>query len=214
MLPWRIRLSKSRSVTDDGTNGALMSSYEIRNRHRGQVDVLSKAIEPRNMLFGLNGMALAPQQVTFKGQQQAVQNVQKQHQMQQMYVQQQRVQQPHPLASQQQSGLFGSNNTTAHAASYDTLFGSSTNVGDPSLGGSHALQDHQMQLVLLEQQNKKRLLMARQEQDKSSGAGGHGKGFDDFGAETIIADLPTLDTQESEWNDSGYVQNCTCDLYL
>ena len=31
--------------------------------------------------------------------------------------------------------------------------------------GSHALQDYQMQLMLLEQQNKKRLLMARQEQD-------------------------------------------------
>ena len=32
-------------------------------------------------------------------------------------------------------------------------------------GGSHALQDYQMQLMLLEAQNKKRLLMARQEQD-------------------------------------------------
>ncbi|KAK5675970.1 hypothetical protein LTS10_011259 [Elasticomyces elasticus] len=31
--------------------------------------------------------------------------------------------------------------------------------------GGHALQDYQMQLMLLEQQNKKRLLMARQEQD-------------------------------------------------
>jgi hypothetical protein len=34
-------------------------------------------------------------------------------------------------------------------------------------GGNHALQDYQMQLMLLEQQNKKRLLMARQEQDLS-----------------------------------------------
>ena len=32
-------------------------------------------------------------------------------------------------------------------------------------GGNHALQDYQMQLMLLEQQNKKRLLMARQESD-------------------------------------------------
>jgi hypothetical protein len=31
--------------------------------------------------------------------------------------------------------------------------------------GNHALQDYQMQLMLLEQQNKKRLLMARREQD-------------------------------------------------
>lgn len=32
--------------------------------------------------------------------------------------------------------------------------------------GNHALQDYQMQLMLLEQQNKKRLMMARQEQDQ------------------------------------------------
>ena len=32
-------------------------------------------------------------------------------------------------------------------------------------GGNHALQDYQMQLMLLEQQNKKRLLMAKQEQE-------------------------------------------------
>jgi len=32
-------------------------------------------------------------------------------------------------------------------------------------GSNHALQDYQMQLMLLEQQNKKRLMMARQEQD-------------------------------------------------
>ncbi|KAF2029115.1 hypothetical protein EK21DRAFT_113174 [Setomelanomma holmii] len=34
--------------------------------------------------------------------------------------------------------------------------------------GNHALQDYHMQLMLLEQQNKKRLLMARQEQDNMS----------------------------------------------
>ena len=66
-----------------------------------------------------------------------------------------------------------------------------------------------MQLMLLEQQNKKRLLMARQEQDESPGAGG---GFDDFGAETNIAYMPTLDTQESELNESWYVPDFICDL--
>jgi len=39
-------------------------------------------------------------------------------------------------------------------------------AGQPQ--GNHALQDYQMQLMLLEQQNKKRLLMARQEQDNMS----------------------------------------------
>ncbi|KUJ18053.1 uncharacterized protein LY89DRAFT_36187 [Mollisia scopiformis] len=45
-------------------------------------------------------------------------------------------------------------------------------------GGNHALQDYQMQLMLLEQQNKKRLMMARQEQDnmmpRPDGQGGPG----------------------------------------
>lgn len=42
--------------------------------------------------------------------------------------------------------------------------------------GNHALQDYQMQLMLLEQQNKKRLLMARQEQDSMSGPHAQGPG--------------------------------------
>lgn len=42
--------------------------------------------------------------------------------------------------------------------------------GVPAAAGSnHALQDYQMQLMLLEQQNKKRLMMARQEQDNMPG---------------------------------------------
>lgn len=39
----------------------------------------------------------------------------------------------------------------------------------PAGGSNHALQDYQMQLMLLEQQNKKRLMMARQEQDNIGG---------------------------------------------
>ncbi|KAG8624338.1 hypothetical protein KVT40_007405 [Elsinoe batatas] len=46
--------------------------------------------------------------------------------------------------------------------------------GAPTGNSNHALQDYQMQLMLLEQQNKKRLLMARQEQDATvaNGPGG------------------------------------------
>lgn len=43
------------------------------------------------------------------------------------------------------------------------------NIGQGPGTGNHALQDYQMQLMLLEQQNKKRLLMARQEQDSLQG---------------------------------------------
>lgn len=47
--------------------------------------------------------------------------------------------------------------------------GAPPNVANGQAGGNHALQDYQMQLMLLEQQNKKRLLMARQEQDTIGG---------------------------------------------
>ena len=40
-------------------------------------------------------------------------------------------------------------------------------VEPPKKTGNHALQDYQMQLMLLEQQNKKRLLLARSEQERS-----------------------------------------------
>jgi hypothetical protein len=48
--------------------------------------------------------------------------------------------------------------------------------GQPNSGGNHALQDYQMQLMLLEQQNKKRLMMARQEQDNMGGMPREGPG--------------------------------------
>lgn len=211
MLPWHIRLSKGLSGTADGTNGALMSVYEMENRRKGPMNVASRSIEPRNVLFGLSGVSFAPQQAAFKGQQQAMQNVQRQQQMQQQYVQQQQMQQAQVQAgfgqaAQQQSasaGLFGSSNAPSNVASSNSaLFGSSS-AGIPSTERNDALQDYQMQMMLLEQQNKKRMLMARQEQDTVRGAVGYGEGLDDGNAETIIPDLPTLGTQESEWTESG-----------
>ena len=262
MLPWHIRLSKDASRTGDGSSGALMSVYEMENRRKGPTNVLGKAIEPRNVLFGLSGMSFAPQQAAFKGQNQAMHNLQRQNQLQRGYMQQQQSAPapaglfgnvstnpqaqafPQPSApastggglfrnvnadlqaqsSQQHSfigsSLFGNANSIPqsqasqqHASNGGSLFGNvNTNVGtafgsssarNPSPDGNRALQDYQMQLMLLEQQKKKRLLSARQEQDALSGAGGHGD--DEFSAETILPDLPTLGTQESEWNESGYV---------
>lgn len=51
----------------------------------------------------------------------------------------------------------------------ELLFGQPVNQG----GSNHALQDYQMQLMLLEQQNKKRLMMARQEQDVAPNSQAH-----------------------------------------
>ena len=55
-------------------------------------------------------------------------------------------------------------------ASQMELYGATRGVqmGQGGQNGNHALQDYQMQLMLLEQQNKKRLMMARQEQDNQT----------------------------------------------
>lgn len=55
--------------------------------------------------------------------------------------------------------------------------GNMKNIGQGPGSGNHALQDYQMQLMLLEQQNKKRLLMARQEQDSLQGRAEQGQNF-------------------------------------
>lgn len=210
MLPWHIRLSKGFPGTGDGTSGALMSNYEMENRRKGPMNVTSKPVEPRNLYFGLSGVSFTPQQAAFRGQQQAMQNVQRQQQMQQQYAQQQQMQQQQAQggfgsAVQQQSapgGLFNNSNMKSNVANpKSTVFGSSS-VRNASLESNHALQDYQMQMMLLEQQNKKRMMSARQEQDTISGADGNGGDLDDGNAETIIPDLPTLGSQESEWTES------------
>ena len=220
MLPWHIRLSKEIPGAGDSTSGALMSNYEIENRRKGPTNGFSKPIEPRNLLFGLSGTALAPQQVAFKGQHQAMQNGQRQKyyaqqqqqaqaqaQQQQIHMQMQR-QPPRPQAAQGYNGptgLFGSTNAATNVVSSNSApFGSST-AGNPSSQGNHALQDYQMQMMLLEQQNQRRLIMARQEQDPLSRAGDYGEDLENFDFETFLAEPPTLGTQESEWNESGYV---------
>ena len=207
LIPWHVRLSKGLPGTRDDTNGALMSIFEMENRRKVPTNETSRYIEPRNALFGLNRMAFPlpvnqppppPQQPVFMGQQQAAQNAQRQQQMQQQYaLQQQRFGQ---VAQQQQS------NVPSNVANLNSgLFGPSS-AGNPSSEGVRALQDYQMQILLLEQHKKQRLLMARQEQDRVSGAGGPAEGRDDGAADNIVPDLPTLDTEEPESTESGYVQ--------
>ncbi|KAF8474300.1 hypothetical protein BDZ91DRAFT_355188 [Kalaharituber pfeilii] len=55
--------------------------------------------------------------------------------------------------------------------------GNMRNISQAPGTGNHALQDYQMQLMLLEQQNKKRLLMARQEQEGLQGRAEQGNNF-------------------------------------
>ena len=211
MLPWHIRLSKDNSGTG---SGALLSNYEIENRRKGPSNILSKPIEPRDVLFGLSGMSFAPQTFMFKAKNKATQNVQRQNHLQQQYIQQQQMPQPpsntvqpyrNPQPQSAAASLFGSSNAPPNvASSHSVLFGSSTAAGTAP-ESNYDRHNYQMQLMLLEQQNKKRMLLARQEQDRLSGAGGYDEDLDEYKAETVVPDLPTLGTQESEWNESGYV---------
>lgn len=73
----------------------------------------------------------------------------------------------------------GPDNAAALGAFYQEMGpgGMRAGPGPTQSGGSnHALQDYQMQLMLLEQQNKKRLMMARQETDSMGGMPREGPG--------------------------------------
>jgi uncharacterized protein (TIGR02231 family) len=64
---------------------------------------------------------------------------------------------------------------------------------------NHALQDYQMQILLLEQQNKRRLLKASQEQD----AIGEGLGSFSFDTSFSLDTVKMLEFSESTWEDNG-----------
>jgi hypothetical protein len=68
-----------------------------------------------------------------------------------------------PMMQQSSEGGLGGGMNEFYAAQGG---GGNGMRGNMSGTGNHALQDYQMQLMLLEQQNKKRLMMARQEQDQ------------------------------------------------
>lgn len=63
-------------------------------------------------------------------------------------------------------------NAEFYGANMQMARGGMPNGNGANNNGNHALQDYQMQLMLLEQQNKKRLLMARQEQEIPRGPDG------------------------------------------
>lgn len=82
MPPWHIRLNWGNSEKGEGTSGALMSNYEIEHRQKGPTSEASTYIQTRDVLFGLPGVSVAPQQAIFQGQQQAMQNIQRGQHMQ------------------------------------------------------------------------------------------------------------------------------------
>lgn len=128
--------------------------------------------------YGINPNSLSPSQ--FNNLQ--MQNPNVQAKSMQVYAQSMRQQMQNALESNAPKGMpnpagmvsQGSPAMDANPEFFNgqmrVMPGAAANAANNS---NHALQDYQMQLMLLEQQNKKRLLMARQEQDNmTSGPGG------------------------------------------
>jgi hypothetical protein len=86
---------------------------------------------------------------------------------------------PMPNAAGPQNQGSPMNGAAANGNGFEIYYDPSNRATQPGAppggpGGNHALQDYQMQLMLLEQQNKKRLMMARQEQDSMTVPRGDG----------------------------------------
>lgn len=118
---------------------------------------------------GINPSYLTPEQLeTFHAQAPQVQDKSIQVYAQNMLAQQKRQSMPQPGMPGQGSPMMQGGIDVG--AGMQDFYNGNGGIrmgpgGQPNGPGNHALQDYQMQLMLLEQQNKKRLLMARQEQE-------------------------------------------------
>lgn len=144
-----------------GMPGQMMGGGDQQSQHANQL-LLNNGINPANLSDS-----------QFQSFQQQVPSVQ--HKSIQVYAKNlaknQRDSMPGAM-SDQESPLMGQNMELAGPEFYGAnptqmqMRGGGMPPGGPGgAGGNHALQDYQMQLMLLEQQNKKRLAMARHEQD-------------------------------------------------
>lgn len=119
------------------------------------------------MQHGINPISLTPEQLqSFQAQAPQVQAKSIQVYARNMMVQQQSQSNPKPGMPNQGSPMMQPGMDGGMSDFYNGNAAMRMGPGASANGaGNHALQDYQMQLMLLEQQNKKRLLMARQEQD-------------------------------------------------
>lgn len=200
MQAWHIRLSRETfAEVGDITSGALLSTYEMDYKKRGQAAVSEKVGEPRNALFGIdnsnvtetsfakyNHMPTPPMRPQASQMQQA--------QMQQAYQQQayqQRAQQRAQQQAQMQqvyqhqaqaSSLFGRQNAQQSTRGAGLFGNSAGNANAPSGQSLFGMASRQV---------------AGNEDASEAEAEYDGTG------ETIISELPTLATQESEWSETG-----------
>ena len=156
--------SPSKRPRIDG--GPVFNGQMMQNGRPGQVGpnprMMANPNQARNMLTanGVQANLMSPAQVeAFSNQ-----PTQVQEKSMQMF----HANQGNGMGQQQMGGqgspmMLGQDSMEIYAAARGNA-----QMGANGQNGNHALQDYQMQLMLLEQQNKKRLMMARQEQDNQT----------------------------------------------
>ena len=188
MQPWHIRLAKYALTTTE--TGALYSGHEQRFKASSASSTNTKSIQqPRDALFGLDGIDA---------------------EMQQLLIQQQQKGQAFPLQQQPQlrihqsrgfvdsthtKGLFGSSAAKPPAPS-GAGFGNniSSSFGAPSYPQE---RDRQPQAIMAYQNPRAAPVPPAASYDEEGSVSSIADN------ETMIPDLPSLATQESSWAESG-----------
>lgn len=170
MVPWHIRLNKALGKDNENTTGALLSTHEMQYKQRGIMAASNKAIEPRNVLFGLDSSDNAAYPAPPNGLQNPIVNPAALQQQQQQAVQY-RIQ-------AQQASTFGAQYQQIPARS-KVVRGLLGNINSNSFPNYSASSAAAVPMVAPYEE------------------------YDPTIEESIIPDLPSLATQESEWAESG-----------
>ncbi|KAG5520175.1 hypothetical protein PMAC_001252 [Pneumocystis sp. 'macacae'] len=165
--------SKRQKLSPDGSyaplQGAIQARPQMIQNNLAAAPTALQTQQAKQMLLnsGINPLSLAQQQfAAFQSQAPSIQQRQLQEYTQNLANQQQRVvniAKGH-VPNQGNSMITGDGNEIGSNDFYENILSSQQNCApNPS---NHVLQDYQMQLMFLEQQNKKRLMMTHQNQER------------------------------------------------
>ncbi|KAG4302038.1 hypothetical protein PCANB_001919 [Pneumocystis canis] len=166
--------SKRQKLSPDGSYAPLQGTIQARpqmmQNNLAAASTTLQSQQAKQMLLnsGISPVNLAQQQFTaFQSQAPSIQQRQLQEYTQNLANQQQRITNIAKGQVSNQGGasiITGDGNEVGPNDFYENILSSHQNCAANT--GNHVLQDYQMQLMFLEQQNKKRLMMAHQEQER------------------------------------------------
>ncbi|KTW32201.1 uncharacterized protein T551_00883 [Pneumocystis jirovecii RU7] len=165
--------SKRQKLSPDGSyaplQGAIQARPQMIQNNLAAPPPTLQTQQAKQMLLnsGINPLSLAQQQfAAFQSQVPSIQQRQLQEYTQSLTNQQQRVVNiaKGQVSNQSGSMITGDGNEIGPNDFYENILSSQQNcTTNPN---NHVLQDYQMQLMFLEQQNKKRLMMTHQDQER------------------------------------------------